>query len=466
MAWQYAVLMLALVQSAEPVPTGPPHPATEPVVAAASGSGHMTYEEAQERYVEQSDALDAADAGVRAAAARYQATRTIGRPEIDIEAQVLDFQKTLFLPLGPLARVGEAFGLSDPLQFRIRELVSRPIVTATLPLYAGGQMDAARVGAASQLAIEEAARADTSAQGLASLARAYFGRQLAGEALAVRRGLVDGIGQHVRDARALEREQQIARAQRLQAEAALEEAERDLEKAEGDVAAADLGVSGLLRLDRSPALATPLKVPTTPLPPVEQFLGSALINHPSIRRLDASVTLAGAGVTAEAAKLRPTVYALAQYNLDRENTLLVDPDFLFGVGVKYKLASGAGRRSQLAAARETEAQASAGAREARVQVETGVMIAHSRAETARRRHGLYARSIAAADESLRVARLSFRELQGTSRDVTDAELAAARARVEQALAAYDYVDALINLLEVSGQMERLPEFLALAGGEE
>lgn len=428
---------------------------------AQSAEG-LTYEAAQQRYFEQSDALDAADAGVRAAAARYQATRTIGRPEVEVEAQVLDFQKTLFLPLGPLANVGAAFGLDDPLQFRIRELVSRPIITATMPLYAGGQMDAARTGAASRLAIEEAARSETTAKGLAQLARAYFGRQLAGEALAVRRSLVNAIGQHVLDARALEREQQIARVQRLQAEAALEQATREMEKAEGDVAAAEIGVMGLLRLDAPEGLATPLAVPAVPLPPVGEFLASALANHPSIQRLDASVTLAGAGVAAEAASLRPTVYAVAQYNLDRENTLLTDPDFIFGVGIKYKIASGLGRRSQLAAARDTEAQASAGAREARNQIETGVMIAYNRAENARRRHALYARSIAAADEAVRVAGLAFRELQGTSRDVTDAEIVAASARIEQALAAYDYIDALISLMEVSGQMERLPDYLALA----
>lgn len=432
--------------------------------ALADSPSMLTYAEAQQRYLEQSDAVEAADAAVRAAALRYRATRTIGRPEVEVEAQLLDFQKTLFLPLGPLADVGAAFGLDDPLQFRIRELVRRPIITATMPIYAGGQMDAARTGAASQLAIEEAARTETTAKGLAQVARSYFARQLAAEARDVRRDVVGRMEQLVADARALEREEQIARAQRLQAEAALEQAKREFEKADGDLAAAEIAVMSLLRLEAPAKLATPLAVREATLPPVEAFVDSALANHPAIRRLDASVTLAGAGVKAEAAQLRPTVYALAQYNLDRQNTLLTDPDFIMGVGIKFKLASGLGRRSQLSAARETEAQASAGAREARNQIETGVMIAHSRAETAQRRHALYARSIAAADEALRVARLSFRELQGTSRDVTDAELVAASARVEQALAAYEYVDALISLMEAIGQMERLPDYFVAAGG--
>jgi outer membrane protein TolC len=426
----------------------------------------LSYAAAQARYLDKSDAIDAADAGVRAAQARSAATRTLGRPDVDIEAQVLDFQKTLYLPLGSLAPVAGAFGITDPLIFRVRRFVSRPIVTATMPLYAGGRMDAARTGAASRVAIEEAARDDTAANGLAQLARTYFGRQLAARALDIRRAVVTGITAHVAAARALEREQQIAPAQRMQAEAALEEAQREAEKAGADLAAADLALAGLLRSDAAIAPTTPLAAPTGPLPPADDFVETAFDRHPGLKRLEASVRLAGAGVAAETAQLRPTVYALAQYNLDRRDTLITDPDFIFGVGLKYRIFSGQGRNADVAAARATRAQAEAGVREAQVQIETGVKVAHAQARSARERHALYGRTIAAADEALRVARLSFSALQGTSRDVTDAEIGAGRVRVEQARAAHEALDALVTLLQVSGQLERLPDFLTgtAAGG--
>lgn len=419
----------------------------------------LSYEQAQALFLDRSDAIDAADAAVRSAQARRDATRTLGRPELDVEAQVLDFQKTLFLPLGSLEPVANAFGISDPLRFRIRRFVSRPILTATMPIYAGGKMDAARAGAASQVAIEEANRDEASEQGLEQLARAYFGRQLAAQAFAIRRDVVVGIREHVVAARALEREKQIAPAQRLQAEAALEEALREEEKAAADLAAANIALAGLLRMPLHVAPTTPLAVPAQPLPPLDSFLYAAMDGHPGLNRLEASVRLADAGVASEKAQLRPNVYALAQYNLDRKDTLVTDPDFIFGVGVKYKIASGMGRHSAVKAASSTQAQAEAGVREAQVQIETGVRIAHARALSARERHALYGRTIAAADESLRVARLSFRELQGTSRDVTDAELAAGRVRVEQVRAAHEYLEALVSLLQISGQVDRLPDFL-------
>ncbi len=275
--------------------------------------------------------------------------------------------------------------------------------------------------------------------------------------------MAEGIRAHVTDARALEREQQIAPAQRLQAEAQFEQALREAEKAGADLAAADIALEGLLRAPMPVEPTTPLALDQRPMPPRETFIAAAMDNHPGLNRLEANVRLAAAGVATEQAELRPTVYGLAQYNLDRQDTLVTDPDFIFGVGVKYKLASGLGRRSNIAAARSTEAQAEAGVREAQVQIETGVKITHAQVLSAQARHALYGRTIAAADESLRVARLSFRELQGTSRDVTDAQLATGRVRVEQAQAAYEYLDALVSLLEVSGQVDRLLEFLPHSG---
>lgn len=420
----------------------------------------LSYGDAQARLLDQSDAIDAADAAVRAAEARLEATRTLGRPEVDIEAQVLDFQKTLYLPLGSLEPVANSFGINDPLRFRIRRFVSRPIVTATVPIYSGGRIGAAKTQATSNVAIEFANRDEASQQALAQLARAYFGRQLAAQALAIRQDVVEGIRAHVQDARALEREQQIAPAQRLQAEAQYEQALREAEMAAADLAAADIALAGMLRVPATVEPTTRLVVSGRLLPPRETFLAHAMDNHPGLNRLEANVRLAGAGVAAEQAELRPTVYGLAQYNLDRQDTLVTDPDFIFGVGVKYKIASGIGRRSNVTAARSTEAQAEAGVREAQMQIETGIKVNHAQVLSAQTRYGMYGRTIAAADESLRVSRLSFRELQGTSRDVTDAQLAAGRVRVEQAQAAYEYLDALVSLLEVSGQVDRLPEFLA------
>ncbi|MBL7466301.1 TolC family protein, partial [Escherichia coli] len=83
--------------------------------------------------------IEAAAANLRGKEAQEGATRTLGRPDVDVEAQLLEYQKTLYLPLGSLAPVAESFGIRDPLKFRQERTSTRPIVTATLPFYTGGQ---------------------------------------------------------------------------------------------------------------------------------------------------------------------------------------------------------------------------------------------------------------------------------------------------------------------------------------
>jgi outer membrane protein TolC len=207
---------------------------------------------------------------------------------------------------------------------------------------------------------------------------------------------------------------------------------------------------------------SPLGVHSQPLEPLESFKAAALYAHPQLARLQALEEQARAGVTIQQSKLRPTIYGFGQYNFDRRDSLLTDPDWSVGVGLKYKLMSGAGRRQQVDAARETVAQAEAGLREARTQLEIGVTKAWGETEAARRRFLLLDSALASAEENLRLQTLSFREQQVTSLDVIDAQLGLGRARVQRAQAANDYVQALAQLLSLSGQMARMPDYLARA----
>src|SRR5436305_779999 len=95
----------------------------------------LTYARAQEQLLDRSDAIAASDANVRSKEAQEGATRTLRRPDVDLEAQLLDYQKTLYLPLGSLAPVAEGFGIPDPLRFQVRRQSTRPIASTTLPIY-------------------------------------------------------------------------------------------------------------------------------------------------------------------------------------------------------------------------------------------------------------------------------------------------------------------------------------------
>lgn len=422
----------------------------------------LDYGAAQERLLHRSDAIEASAANIRSKEAQEGATRTLGRPDIDIEAQLLEYQKTLYLPLGSLAPVAEAFGIPDPLKFRQERTSTRPIVTATLPIYAGGQISGTQAGARAQVAQAKADRDIAIDDALVQLVQAYYGQQLAERALGIRRDVLDGLERHVADAVKLEQARFISRAQRLQAEVARDDAARDYAQAISDLATANAALAGILRAPAGVRPISPLGVDSRPLAPLATFKAAALDTHPQLARLRALEDQAEAGVKIQQSKLRPTIYGFGQYNFDRRNSLLTDPDWSIGVGLKYKLISGAGRQQQVEAARATVEQADAGLREARTQLDIGVTKAWNDVEAARKRFLLLDSSLVSADENVRLQTLSYREQQATSLDVVDAQLGRGRARIQRAQAANDYVQALARLLSMSGQVDRMPEYLSRA----
>ena len=422
----------------------------------------LDYGAAQERLLHRSDAIEASAANIRSKEAQEGATRTLGRPDIDIEAQLLEYQKTLYLPLGSLAPVAEAFGIPDPLKFRQERTSTRPIVTATLPIYAGGQISGTQAGARAQVAQAKADRDIAIDDALVQLVQAYYGQQLAERALGIRRDVLDGLERHVADAVKLEQARFISRAQRLQAEVARDDAARDYAQAISDLATANAALAGILRAPAGVRPISPLGVDSRPLAPLATFKAAALDTHPQLARLRALEDQAEAGVKIQQSKLRPTIYGFGQYNFDRRNSLLTDPDWSIGVGLKYKLISGAGRQQQVEAARATVEQADAGLREARTQLDIGVTKAWNDVEAARKRFLLLDSALVSADENVRLQTLSYREQQATSLDVVDAQLGRGRARIQRAQAANDYVQELARLLSMSGQVDRMPEYLSRA----
>lgn len=432
------------------------------VHAQGPSSVPLSLTDARQRLMGVSDALAAADANVRGKETLSEASGHLRLPDISLDANYLQFQKTLELPLGSLAPVAEAYGIPSPLRFEERDWRFRPSVTATLPLYTGGKIPAvqdAAAAAARQASAERNQQADTINT---QLAQAYFGEQLATQALAVRLQVRDGLNGHLANAEKLEREGFATKAQRLQATVARDSAEREYQKASNDRDTATTTLAQLLRSDAPVQPTTPLFVIAAPLDARQGYVDSALANHPQIARLEAMGEQAAAGVRVAQAELKPQIFLFGTYDLHRRDALLTDPDWVWGIGLKYTLFSGRDRPRQISAARDQQAQAEAGLREAKNQLVIGVTQAWNAVETARQQYALLESSIAQAKENLRLQQLSFREGRATSLDVIDAQMALGGAELERLQAAYAYDVALAKLLEISGQSARYDEYVRRA----
>lgn len=422
----------------------------------------LHFEEAQERLLQVSDALASSRNQVESRRQLAEASRSLSYPDVSVDVRRLRFQKSLELPLGSLAPVAEAFGISSPLEFGETDWRTRPIVTAVMPIWTGGQISAAKAAADAAADEADALLARTGQHETVQLVEAYFGQQLAQQVVAVRLEVRNGLQEHYGHAQKLEREGFATRAQLLQAQVALDNAEREYLKAVNDLRGAEAALAGLLRSELPVQPLSPLFVVQAPLEPVESFVEAALHQHPGLAQLRAVGEQARQKVRAEQGNWKPRVYLFGQYDLKREDALLTESDWAFGLGVSYTLFSNKDRHRQLGAARSQQLQAEYGLRDTAVKLEIGVARAWLAADSARQQFALLENALASAEENLRLQGLSFREGQATSLDVIDARLQLGKTRIDRALAAWQFDLALIQLLDVSGQTDRYSDYFRQA----
>ena len=426
-----------------------------PVAAAQSAPPGiaMDWNAANARLLQAADGVAAARAGVDRADDLAAASRWLRLPEVNAEVRRMHLQKTVEVPADVLGPLQPLVGGAQTLGLQIHDWRTRPIVSAVLPLYTGGKIPAAQAAAGADRAVARAELAGERGSQQLQLVQAYFGQQLAEQVLTVRSEVLAGLEQHLAQARALEREGLATVAQRLQAEVARDKAQREQSRSANDLSSTRQTLAALLRSDAPVETTSPLFVISALPASLSRFQETARQSHPQVLRLQALQDKARAELAVEQAKMKPQVYLFGQYDFQREDALITDPDWAFGIGLRYNLVSPSMRPLQVRAARAQLEQASEGLDEARTRVGIGVNQAWHALDSARTQFLLLDSAQAQAMENLRLQTLSWREGMATSLDVIDARLSLGGARVERAQAAYQFTVALAQLLEVAGQLD-------------
>lgn len=464
--------------------------------AAAQDGAALSFTAAQEQLLARSDSLAAARAGLRASQDQADAVRMLGTPSVFLDAQLLRYQKTIDIPLDPAKELVQSSvdgflaslpallpnvpgGLLDAISNNVSQGLSsvlsgvpgaarlsteqtlfRPTVAAVAPIYTGGLITATKAAANAGVRQADAELASAADLAVLHLVQAYFGQQLAEQVLAVSTENRDGFERHYQDALKFEREGFISKAQRLQVQVARDAAVRQFDRAAAEYETSRSVLAKLLDEPGAVQPTSPLFVATTPLEPAQTYIDAALADQPELRKLDALHEQAAQGVKVAQAAQRPKVYGFAEYNLNREDAFLIEPDWIFGVGVHYTLLSGLNRGKAVSAAREKEQQASHAVQAARNALETATLRAHRQVETARRQHASLAINIEAAAENMRLQELAFREGQANPSEVIDARVVLSIAQTQRAAAAYEYDLALAELLIASGRMQQYGDYVA------
>ncbi|MBD3573648.1 TolC family protein [Brevundimonas diminuta] len=463
--------------------------------AAETPRTPLTYAEAEARLRTTSSLGRAAGYGVEAAEAQAQVAAGLNRPTVSLDAQLIRFRKTFDLSLSDaldraqsdlgaaipglisdlpgvpgdvLNAVGQRLEAALPeifaalphdIRLQVDDTTFRPTVTALQPIYTGGAIPALRRAAAANVDLAEARRQEALNLESVNLTRAYFGQVLAAEALKIALETRDGFDLHLKNARRMEEEGMLSRAQTLQVEVARDAAQRQVNRAELEHENAVASLARVADAEAGVTPTTPLFVNRDPVGPAAVFLDSASQSNSRLVQAQAGRDLAEAGADLAASRMKPSVYAFGTYNMNPDDSLPTEPDWAFGLGARYTLMSSLDRRRMLGAARAQASAAGEVERQARDDARLLVTRAYNQVELARRQFLSMDSSLEAARENLRVQEVGFREGEATAASVIDARNLLGTARLQRAAAAYEYDLSLSALLAAAGSDQTLNDYL-------
>jgi outer membrane protein TolC len=412
----------------------------------------LSYEDARAALHTVSDLHESGEAGVSKRSYEARSADSLGLPDLTLNATEVYGIKTASIQGTPLGTIDISQNLRGP----------RSSVNSTWSIYSGGRITATQRALAARVDQARAELTITDEQLDLQLAQVYFGFELATNIERTRTSLLQQADRQLERATRFEQQGLIPKVERLNAQVSRDEAARELVRAQRDREIAQARLQRLLHRDDAVATSTPLFVVTHSLKPLSDWLVLAEHQNPILAAFDAKREQAQQGIVIAESRWKPEVFAFGSYALIKHYQTLIEPNWIAGIGVNFKLFSHEDRASQVGAAREGLRQVQSLEAETRNVIDSSVETSYRKVEQAREQFVLLDSTLALARENLRLRERGFDEGQTTSLDVNDARNALARAETSRALAAYDFVVALAQLLEASGQAHALPEFLQQA----
>ncbi|CDT96941.1 putative Integral outer membrane protein TolC, efflux pump component [Vibrio coralliirubri] len=439
-------------------------------MASPGYAAPLTFSEAWQILQENNNSLAAQQANVE----RYQhlqnSTSSLNLPSITLGANYTHLDSDVTIN-------GEQFsdslsGVNPAISAILRPLVGG--VTSTIteqdifsssiravwPIFTGGRITAAQNAAEgkseeaqSQLLMEKQARYE-------DLSKYYFSVILAEDVVKTRQAVEAGLTQHRDFAIKLEQQGQIARVERLQADASLDKAIVERTKAQNDLKIAQLALTQILGQSESVEPSEQLFINKN-LPHMDVFIDQTLMTYPGLKILDAKEKQASSLIKAEKGKYYPEVYLYGDYSLYEDDSLASEmkPDWLVGIGVNVPLLDTSGRSDKVAAAHSAVSQVKFLKSQAKQDLTVLVQKTYLEANQAIEEVQGLNSSLSLAQENLLLRKKAFTQGLSNSLEVVDAELYLASIKTQQSAARFKYLISLNKLLALTSEMNAYSSYL-------
>ncbi|CAG22386.1 TolC family protein [Photobacterium profundum] len=449
------------------------------VLAPSVQAASVSFNDAWQTVLTSSDALAAERANVDKARHLQDATSDLYLPDISVSANYTRLDKPIEVsPSDLLGSMPAGDSLSPILgalfpnaeQQLTSQLTDRDIFTSSIraiwPIFTGGRINAAQDIAKGKteeakymLVMQQQAKFE-------DLTKFYFGVVLTEQVLQTRIDVEQGLKKHLDHAQKMEQQGQIAKVERLQAEASYDKARVDRQKSARDLEIAQVALTKLLKLN-TPAMPSTTLFTNESLPPMDAFIDKTLADYPGLSILDAKKKQASGVIDVEKGKYYPEVYLYGNYSLYEDDTLAskTAPDWAVGVGVNIPIVDTSGRSGKVKAAHSAVTQVNYLRAQAEQDLSVLVEKTYREANQSLEEYNGLKSSLALAEENVRLREKAFSQGLSTSLDVVDAEMYLAGVKTQRLAAAYQYVISLSRLLAVSGEMNSFNQYQQYQGLE-
>lgn len=422
----------------------------------------LSFEQAYELMLENNNSLKAHNEIIKQA--KFEKNAALGEfsPKVVMNSTYLHFSKDMNLTTCDKI-MGRPVAITSHIQDKNLFTFGGGVVWN---IFTGGKLLSNHAAARAKYEATNAKYRDTKDNLTVELVKRYYGLRLARDVAEVRRQTAECIEKHVKDARLLEKEGVISKAERLHAEVAYADAERDYKASLRDINIVEESLKTLIKaqdVDLKEVRIEPaslLFVYDETAVDLDAMKANALTNNPKLKQLVQKRKIMDAKYHARVADYMPTVSLFAMDIAAASNLSETVPRGAIGGTANMILFDGFSRTNNVRAAKAERKSVDYEIEDARYNIECLVTKQYQELMKYKENYDSAVKSLETAEESLRVANLSFKEGFGTSLQVTDAQMMLLKVKIERLNSIYNYDVTLADLLKTNGDTDEILNYIS------
>ena len=422
----------------------------------------LSFEQAYELMLENNNSLKAHNEAIKQA--KFEKNAALGEfsPKVMLNSTYLHFSKEMNLTTTDKI-MGRPVSITSHIQDKNLFTFGGGVVWN---IFTGGKLLSNHAVARAKYAATNEKYRDVKDNLTVELVKRYYGLRLARDVAEVRRQTAECIEKHVKDAKLLEKEGIISKAERLHAEVAYADAERDYKASLRDINIVEEGLKTLIKAqdvnlkDVRIEPSSLLFVFDETSVDVESMKENALTNNPKLKQLAEKRKIMDAKYHAKVADYMPTVSLFAMDIAAASNLSETVPRGAIGGSANMILFDGFARTNNVRAAKAERKSVDYEIEDAKYNIECLLIKQYQELMKYKENYDSALKSLETAEESLRVANLAFREGFGTSLQVTDAQMMLLKVKIERLNSIYNYDVTLADLLRTNGDTDEILNYIS------